>query len=347
MRRELIWVGVAVSIAFLVLALRGIDFQAFWRDIQQANPAWLVPGIAVYFVAVALRALRWSFLLRPVQLSASHPPPVGSVPARRIPASRLFPIVVIGYMGNNIYPARIGELLRAYVLRRDHGVAMSSGVSTILIERIMDGIVMVAFVLIGLRAAPNVGDVAARIVALASAAFGLATIVFFWFALAPQAAERLAHGAIMRLTPERFHGRLLGIVQRFVQGAQSLRSPADLAVIVGISALVWLVETVKYWCVAKAFDLNVPFSGLMLVNGLSNLFTIIPGAPGAVGTFDAGGILGMTALGIDKSLAAAYVLTLHVVLWLPVTLLGAYYMLREGLRWSDLRKAEQARATSG
>lgn len=78
----------------------------------------------------------------------------------------------------------------------------------------------------------------------------------------------------------------------------------------------------------------------MLVNGLSNLFTVIPGAPGAVGTFDAGGILGATALGVPQSLAAAYVLTLHVALWLPVTALGAYFMIRQGLRWSDLQRAE-------
>jgi uncharacterized protein (TIRG00374 family) len=342
MRRGLIWVGVAISIAFLFLALRGIDFQEFQRDIRQANPLWLIPGIIAYFIAVWFRAMRWSYLLRPVLPVTLGPQ--SSAP-QHLTTRQLFPIVVIGYMGNNIYPARIGELLRAYVLRRDHGVAISSSVSTILIERIVDGIVMVAFVLIGLQVAPNVSALVTRVVGLASIGFGLATAVFIWFALAPQAAEQMARAVIERLTPQRFHDRLFGVVQRFVQGARSLRSPADLIVIVALSVLVWLIETVKYWCVAQAFDLAVPFAGLMLVNGMSNLFTIIPGAPGAVGTFDAGGILGMTALGVERSMAAAYVLTLHVVLWLPVTLLGGYFMLREGLRWSDLRKAEEAQAT--
>jgi hypothetical protein len=272
--------------------------------------------------------------------AASH-----SSATQRLTTRQLFPIVVIGYMGNNIYPARIGELLRSYVLRRDHGVAISSSVSTILIERIVDGIVMVAFVLIGVQVASNVSELVTRVIGLASAAFGLATAVFIWFALAPRAAEQLARVVIVRVVPHRFQESLLGIVQRFVQGARSLRSPRDLIVIVALTVLVWLLETVKYWFVAQAFRLTVPFAGLMLVNGLSNLFTIIPGAPGAVGTFDAGGILGMTALGVERSLAAAYVLTLHVVLWLPVTLLGGYLMLREGLRWSDLRQAEEAKAT--
>jgi len=351
MRRWLVWIGVAVSVVFLFLALRGLRLDEFWRDLSRANLFWLIPGIALYFIAVAFRAWRWSFLLAPLL-----PPPATTKHVERnqgspgelqmksrqatMSATSLFPIVVIGYMGNNIYPARIGELLRAYVLRRDHGVPISSSLATVLIERIVDGIIMVAFVLIGLRAAINVSETVTRVIALAGVVFAIATIVFFVLALAPQFTQRMAGAIVNRVVPERFRAPLLGFVEKFVGGAHSLRSPIDLARIVGISAVVWLLETGKYWCVAQVFTLTVPFDGLMLVNGLSNLFTVIPGAPGAVGTFDAGGILGMTALGVEQSLAAAYVLTLHVVLWLPVTALGAFFMLREGLRWGDLWKAE-------
>lgn len=329
MRRRLTWIGVALSFVFLLIALRGIDFEEFWRDVQQANPLWLLPGVGFYFLAVAVRAWRWSYLLWPL---------------KRVAPGRLFPIVVIGYMGNNIYPARIGELLRAYVLRRDQGVPISSSLATVLIERITDGIVMIGFVLIGLQAVPNAGARAGQVIAVAAALFAAASAVFFWMALAPARTNRLAEALIARFVPHRFQEPLLGVVHRFVQGAQSLRRPRDLALIVASTVVVWLLETMKYWCVARAFDLALPFDGLMLVNGLSNLFTIIPGAPGAVGTFDAGGILGMRALGVDQPLAAAYVLTLHVLLWLPATLLGAFFMLREGLRWSDLRKVEEATA---
>jgi hypothetical protein len=331
MRRSVIWVGVAISAIFLVLALRGLNLEEFWRDLQQVNLWWLLPGIAFYFLAVLVRCWRWSYLLRPLKV---------------IPAAKLFPVVVIGYMGNNIYPARIGELLRAYVLRRNENVPMASGVATILIERIVDGIVMLAFVLIGLRNVPDLGAAASRVLALASAIFVIASAVFFWMALAPDMTNKIAEAFIARFAPHRFQDKLLGLVHRFVQGAHSLRRPLDLVVIVASTVVVWLLETGKYWCVAKAFDLTLPIDALMLVNGMSNLFTIIPGAPGAVGTFDAGGILAMRALGVDESLAAAYVLVLHVMLWLPVTLLGAFFMLREGLHWVDLRKAQEVEALS-
>jgi uncharacterized protein (TIRG00374 family) len=327
MRRWLFWLGIVVSIVFLYFALRGLKLVEFVSDIQQANLIWIIPGIALYFVAVGVRTWRWSYLLRPM---------------KRVPVPRLFPLVVIGYMGNNIYPARIGELLRAYLLRRNEGVPISSGLATILIERIFDGITMLAFVLIGLPRVPNLSQSVLNVILVAGVVFAIATAIFFWLALYPQVADRIAHAIITRVVPHRFQQPLLGITQKFVQGAQALRNPRDLLIILMSTVLIWLLETGKYWFVAHAFNLSLSFDGLMLVNGVSNLFTIIPGAPGAVGTFDAGGILGTTALGVKGTIAAAYVLTLHVVLWLPITALGAFFMLREGLRWGDLQKAEEA-----
>ena len=83
----------------------------------------------------------------------------------------------------------------------------------------------------------------------------------------------------------------------------------------------------------QAFDFQVSFFALMLMNGIVNLATTIPSAPGYVGTFDAPGIAVLTAYGVDHGIATGYTLVLHAALWLPITLLGGYYMLREGIRW--------------
>jgi hypothetical protein len=82
-----------------------------------------------------------------------------------------------------------------------------------------------------------------------------------------------------------------------------------------------------------AFDFQVTFFALMLMNGIVNLATTIPSAPGYVGTFDAPGIAVLGAYGVDKAIAAAYTLVLHVALWFPITLLGMAYAAREGVRW--------------
>ncbi len=331
MRRWVFWIGVVISAALLVVALGGLNLGEVWLDLQQANLIWLVPGVSVYFVSVAVRAWRWGYLLNPAQ---------------HLSVRQLYSVVVIGYMGNNIYPARIGELLRAYVLRRRHDVPMAFSLSTVFLERIVDGLVMAAFVLIGLPRVPNLPAQVLNVVALLTVLLVAAIGVFFGLALAPRAAERLAGAMINILTPRRLRPRLMMFVSRFVQGAQALRRPTDLLAILVSTILIWLIETLKYWFVMRAFGLEVrlDYIDLMLVNGAANLFTVIPAAPGFVGTFDLAGIGTLTALGVERVAATAYTLVLHAVLWLPVTALGAFFMLREGLRWADLRQAEVAGA---
>ena len=101
------------------------------------------------------------------------------------------------------------------------------------------------------------------------------------------------------------------------------------------SVVIWLLETTKYWLVMHAFPFHVSFFALMLMNGIVNLATTLPSAPGYVGTFDAPGIALLTAYGVPGAIAAGYTLVLHVALWVPITLLGAYYFTREGLKWGE------------
>jgi hypothetical protein len=109
------------------------------------------------------------------------------------------------------------------------------------------------------------------------------------------------------------------------------------------SLIIWLLETVKYWFVMHAFNFIVSFFVLMLMNGVVNLATTLPSAPGYVGTFDTPGIEVLKVFGVDPAVAAAYTLVLHAALWLPITLLGIYYMIRQGLSWTDMNRAAQAR----
>ena len=103
--------------------------------------------------------------------------------------------------------------------------------------------------------------------------------------------------------------------------------------------MIWLLETGKYWFVMHAFPFEVSFFTLMLMNGIVNLATTIPSAPGYVGTFDAPGIAVLQAYGVDKAIAAGYTLVLHIALWVPITVIGAYYMVRAGIKWDQSLEA--------
>ena len=334
MKKWHFWLGVAISVLFTWLALRGLRLEEFWETLQAANYLWLVPGVAVYFVGVWVRAWRWHYLLGPI---------------KAVPTRDMFPITTIGYMGNNIYPARAGEVLRAVVLKRREAVPVSASLATIIVERIFDGVVMLAFVFLNLpelaRLTSDSGFVGniQQVALIGTGVFLGALIVFLLAAMFPHTTARVGLWFVYRLTPQRVHAKIIGVMNRFLDGLASLRSPFNVLMVFFTSVIIWLLETGKYWFVMHAFPFQVSFFALMLMNGIVNLATTIPSAPGYIGTFDAPGIAVLVAYGVDQATAAGYTLVLHVALWLPITLLGAYYLTREGIRWNEaLRDETQA-----
>ncbi len=323
----LLALGLAVSGVFVYLALEGLSLREVWQDLQGARYAWLIPGVAVYFAAVWARTWRWHYLLRPIQ---------------RVSLRDLFPVVVIGYMGNNVYPFRAGEVIRAYVLKRNHEVSISASLATIIVERIFDGLVMLIFVFAALPFAPIPAPFDRIVIGMTALFFG-ALAAFMALALRPELARRLYSGFFTRFVPvEGARARLLGLADRFMAGLASLRSPADLAMTLVTSVAIWLTETTKYWFVMHAFDFQVSFFVLMLMTAVVNLATTLPSSPGYVGTFDEPGIEILKVFGVRASVAAAYTLVLHAALWFPITLLGFYYMARQGVKWADFARASEA-----
>jgi uncharacterized protein (TIRG00374 family) len=326
LKRWQFWLGAGISALFLVIALRNLHLGDVWAQVRAARYGWILPGVAVYFFGVWARTWRWDYLLRPL---------------KRISLRRLFPVVVIGYMGNNVYPARAGEVIRAYVLRRREGVSISASLATIVVERVFDGLVMLIFVFIGLPFTPMPGWLQGMVIAASLLFFG-ALALFMTLAIKIEWAE-LAYGwAIDRVVPARFRVPVRGFADRFMTGLYSLRSGRGVLMIFVTSIVIWLAETVKYWFVMHAFDFTVPFWVLMLMNGIVNLATTIPSSPGYVGTFDAPGIEILSIFGVERSLAAGYTLVLHAALWLPITLLGFWYMGRESISWRDFGQAEKS-----
>ncbi len=312
-----------ISAVLLYFSFQHLKFSEAWQALTTAKYLWLIPGICVYFVAVWVRAWRWHYLLRPL---------------KRISTKTMFPIVTIGYMGNNIYPARAGEVLRAVILKRREGVPISASLATILVERVFDAVVMLAFIFLNLgelsRMTSSSGYLG-NIRDLALYGSGIAIIVLLIFlsaAMLPNQTRKIVDWMNSRFVPTKFRSKVEGLAYRFLDGLESLRSPFDALMILFTSFVIWLLETVKYWFVMHAFPFVVSFFALMLNNGISNLATTLPSAPGYIGTFEAAGIAVLTSYGIPKEIAAGYTVVLHIALWLPITLLGFYYFSKEGIK---------------
>ena len=341
MKRWQFWIGILISAALLYLALEHQNLGHVWDALITADYWWILPGVAVYFIGVFARAWRWHYLLRPL---------------KKIPTLRMFPIVTIGYFGNNVTPARAGEVLRAYILKRHEGVSISASLATVIVERVFDAVVMLMFVFLNFGELSRLSGKSVTILGWSVQQFAvLGTVVavivlaiFLGAAMFPFQTEKLVRLIIERFLPKRIRQKTLDLSLRFLTGLESLRSPQEALMVFITSVVIWLLETGKYWFVMHAFrGLNLTFFELMLLNGIVNLATTIPSAPGYVGTFDLPSIALLEAYGIAGGTATGYTLVLHAALWLPITLLGAFYFAKEGFKWENLSGKESALPSEG
>jgi len=281
----------------------------------------VVLGLGFYFVGVWLRAVRWQVLLNPV---------------KQLSIARLFPVVAIGYMGNNVYPARAGEVLRSVLLKQKENIDISASLATIVVERLFDAIVILGFVLLNigqlgkLNAAQGMMSGIQRGAVIGGVVFGLILLVFLAMVLLPAQTQRLFGWFIDHLLPAKIRPPVKNIVGRFIDGLSSLKSPLESLKVLILTMLIWTFETGLYWGVMKALGIDLSFISLMLINGVVNLVLLIPAAPGGLGTFDAACKAMLELFGVVTNLALGFTLLLRVALWVPITLLGAVFFVKEG-----------------
>ncbi len=323
------WAGVLVSVATLVLLVLLVDRRELWEALRTANYLYLAPAIVLYFIGQWFRALRWQYLLSPIA---------------RISAGRLYPVIIIGYMANNVLPARLGELVRAvYLSRREREVSVPASIATLSVERLYDGLTLLA---LGAVAAPIL--LAAGLFSDASLVYRSTAIVLmvgvvgsFVAALAmltALACSRRTVGWLVALTgllPARFRPLAAEIIAGFVEGLGALNSPGKHVVLFLGSLPVWIAEAGVYLIVAYSFSLDAYFTSfwylalaVVLVTVTSNLITAIPASIGGIGAFEVVAQQTLVGLAVGAATAASYSVAVHLLaLWLPVNLAGLALLL--------------------
>jgi uncharacterized protein (TIRG00374 family) len=326
LRNWRLWLGLAISVGFIALALRGQDLGQVRRALGEADYRFLPPALVLYFAGVWVRALRWQALLSPV---------------RRLPARTLFPVVVIGYMANNILPWRIGEFVRGYVLREREGIATSASLATIAVERICDGLTMLAFLLFASLFVP-LDDELRGIAWGAATVFGLLLLALIAIVTSDALRGRIL-GLVTRPLPAALAERLVGLGESFVGGLRVLRSGRELASVAAFSLLAWGLESAMYLIIAPAFRLSLGPPEALLTTAVANLATLIPSTPGYIGVFETGvGIVVGGLLGYDRALALSYAIVVHAALYFPITLWGLYYWTRSQFSFGAVRRISGA-----
>ena len=318
--------GLAVSLAFIALFFLIVDIEEMGEALANARYQYVAPAVLLYFVALLLRSLRWQYLLSPL---------------RRFPPSRLFHVVTVGYMANNLLPARLGEVARAYYLGRRENFSGSRALATIVVERVYDGLTLLSLAAVAVPFLLLAGLVdhsgsTARwtwilVGALAALAFIAAITVLTLLAINPKLG-RFIEG-LANLLPARIRPKARELIALFIEGLSILRQPRRHLGLFLWSLPVWLLEGAMYLIVAFSFDLQELFSpGILLVPVIlfvmaaSNLATSLPSSPGSIGTFEVPAAAALTLVGVSDGVAGAYAFMLHVSLLLPVTAVGLLFL---------------------
>ena len=336
------WLGLAVSSAFIALFFLTVDEREMGEALGDADYRYIAPAIFLYFVAVLVRTLRWQYLLSPV---------------RRFALGRLFPVVVVGYMANNLLPFRLGEVVRPYYLGRREGFSASTALATIVVERVYDGLTLLFLAAVAvpfLLATGLVGssegqsELAWILVGVAVALiFVAAILVFSLLAISPGFGRFVIK--IADFLPIKLRPKARELIGLFIEGLSTLRQPRRHLSLFLLSLPVWLSEGAMYFLIAISFGLSSFFSPLtlliptiILVMAASNLATTIPALPGAFGTFEVAAVAALALVGVSEvGDAGAYAFMLHLTLLLPVTALGLVYLWRGNLSLARLMRREE------
>ena len=318
--------------------LQRINLREVWDHAQHANGWLLLLTVTVATITFPVRTIRWQLILRDRE-------------GRRLPFVPLWHATTIGFMANNLLPARAGEVARAYVASQQLPVRFSTALASIVVERVFDGLVMLGLMALAI-ASPSFpahalvgGRSLSAIAASTAVLFALLLVIALLVANRPGLWLVLVERVSRRVLPARLADRVAHASDGIIEGLTVLKNPGRFLGVVLWSLVLWLKNAAAFAICFQAFGLAVPLEAALLLQAIIGFGVAVPSTPGYVGVFEAATLVTLGFYGVRSSLAASYALTYHVTTFIPITLLGLWSLSRLHLRLRELSKAaEQERA---
>ncbi len=310
--------------------LTRINPREVWGHAQHADGLLLLVTVLLATLTFPIRSIRWRLILRDVD-------------GHRFPFMPLWHATTIGFMANNLLPARAGEVARAYVASQQLPVRFSTALASIGVERVFDGLVMLGLMAVAIAAPsfPAHGLVGGRslsaIATSAAALFGALLVLALIVVHRPAPWLTLLERIARRLLPPRAAGRVIQGAEGIVAGLVVLKSPARFAGVVFWSLVLWIKNAAAFAICFRAFGLDLPLEAALLLQGIIGFGVAVPSTPGFVGVFEAATLVTLQLYGVDSSLAVSYALTYHLTTFVPITLLGFWSLSRLHMGLRELR----------
>ena len=317
-----------LAIALFAWFLSHANLASVWTQVKRARIDLLVAGFFAVILTYVIRAWRWQYLLHPIG------------PTRFRTAFRT---TVIGFAALGVLPARAGDLLRPYLLARQEGLLVSATLATIVMERVLDLIAVLALLALyvwGIADSAALPPALLRGIEVSSALAGAVAIalmgVMWVLATHPERIGGLVF-AMARVLPHTVADRLAGLARTFSGGFAAAREPRAMAAAIAWSFPLWLAIAAEAWLVTIAFDIAMPFTGTFLLQALLVIGVAVP-TPGAVGSYHEAYRIGVTTFfGAPEDTAVAAAIVTHAISYFPVGLAGIVFMAQDGLSFGRIK----------
>lgn len=297
-------IEIAVSLAFLALALRGVQFDDLWAALRHASYIWLAPAVLATILTLLIKAWRWQLLFRPEY----HPP---------FPA--VYTALSAGYLASNVLPARLGEVVSVVLLVSDEPVSVARTLSTLIVTRLLD-LLSLLVILVGLlpfvKLPPDMLAAARGLGVMALLGVIAIVLLSFW----RDATLRLAHRVLRHIRPLD-RPAVYDSLGHLLDGFATLRRPIGL-VLIAVTLVAWASVLVVAWSCAQAFHLEVPLTAVIFANIVVALGMLVPSSPGYIGVFHYLTTVALAPFGVPKEVALGYAIVWHGVNYLTLSVAG-------------------------
>jgi uncharacterized protein (TIRG00374 family) len=317
--------SVALSAVFLGFAVQNVDWREAGRALLGANYGWILPVFPITVWTLYIRAQRWRVFLHAV--GAPH-------------LRQLVTATNIGFMANMVLPLRVGEVIRPVLVSRRDKLPLAGVLASVLLERIFDMFtVLLLFGMVTLLV-PVSDQVRQWGAMLTSLAFGVGAVIVLirWQEELALAVARRACG----LVPGSAGQHVFGFVQGFVKALEMLESPTAFARAFAWSLFLWVVIGTVYVFAFLAFDMAVPIpTAALVLTAVVAIAVSVPSAPGFIGSFQLGCVLGLAVFAIPKSQALAFSIVVHLTQFVGVIGAGLYSLWKENISFREVEAVEQ------
>jgi len=315
------WLGIGISIFFMALLFRKIDFNQLGKALVTVDYRFIVLAVIFTFASYYMRAVRWRYLL---------------IPEKLIPVSALYPPTIIGYMANNLLPARMGEFVRAYTLAQRQGLKTPSVFASLVIDRLFDGftvMLMLLFTLFTLRLPREMADAGTALRTGGAVMFLLySAVIVFLLLLKRQTIRTLALvGMILKPFPQGVTDRVIPMLGSFIAGIRLSSRGGHIAAVLLSSLFIWTFAVLTVDFALQGFGIHLPITASMFIMVLLVFAVMVPASPGYIGTYHYACFKGLSVFGIAESTSVSIALVIHAVGFFPVIIAGLYYLWKEGI----------------